>query len=95
MYATIRSYGGGSEFADALFEREHDIRDVISTIGGFRAYYLVRTAEGPTTISVFEDQAGADASSAAAADYVTNNLLDVSPASPQVTAGEVVLWFES
>ena len=93
MYVTIRSYDGGSEFADRLVEREQDIRDVISAIDGFRAYYLVRTSDGPTTISVFEDKAGADASAAAAADYVTDNLLDVSPASPRVATGEVALSF--
>jgi len=93
MYVTIRSYDGGGEFADRLVEREQDIRDVIGTIDGFRAYYLLRTAEGPTSISVFEDQAGAEASSAAAFDYVTNNLLDVSPATPKVTVGEVALSF--
>jgi len=93
MYVTIRKYDGGGEFADRLLEHEQDIRDVISTINGFRAYYLLRTAEGPTTISVFEDEAGVEASTAAAADYITNNLLDVSPASPQVTSGEVALSF--
>ena len=53
----------------------------------------MRTSDGPTTISVFEDKAGADASAAAAADYVTDNLLDVSPASPRVATGEVALSF--
>ncbi len=56
-----------------------DIRNVITTIDGFRAYYLLRTAEGATTISVFDDQAGGEASTAAAADYVRENMADVSP----------------
>jgi hypothetical protein len=93
MFVTIRSYGGGSALADALAEREDDIRNVITTIDGFRAYYLLRTAEGATTISVFDDQAGAEASTAAAADYVRENMADVSPGPPQVTTGEVALSF--
>jgi len=93
MYATIRNYDGGSEWADALVEHEDDIRNVISAIDGFRAYYLIRTQEGPTTISVFDDEAGAEASTEAAADYVTHNLLDMSPASPRVRSGEVALSF--
>jgi hypothetical protein len=94
MYATIRRYDGGSEWADALVEHEDDIRNVISAIDGFRAYYLIRSIpDGPTTISVFEDEAGAEASTIAAANYVTDNLLDVSPASPRVTSGEVALSF--
>ena len=93
MYATIRSYSGGSEFADALVEHEDDIRGIITLIAGFRAYYLVRTADGVTTISVFDDQAGAEESTRAAAAWVGENLADVSPGAPQVTTGEVALSF--
>jgi hypothetical protein len=93
MFVTIRSYGGGSALADALAEREQDIRGVIGTIDGFRAYYLLRTAEGATTISVFDDQAGAEASTAAAAAYVRENMADMSPGPPQVITGEVALSF--
>ena len=93
MYAAIRSYSGGREFADALVAHQDDIREVISKIDGFRAYYLLRTTDGTTTISVFTDQDGAQASNAAAAAWLAENLADVSPGSPQVTAGEVALSF--
>ena len=89
MYATIRSYSGGSAFADALVEHEDDIREIITPIAGFRAYYLLRTADGATTISVFDDQSGAEESIRAAAAWVGENLADVSPGAPQVTTGEV------
>ena len=93
MYATIRSYSG-SELADALATRESEIRDVIGAIDGFRAYYLIRTTDGnAVTVSVFDDQAGAEASTGAAADYVRENLADVAPGPPEVTTGEVVLSF--
>jgi hypothetical protein len=82
-----------NELTDALVAREQDIRNVIGTIDGFRAYYLVRTADGPTTISVFDDQAGAEASTAAAAAYIRENMADVSPGAPQLTTGETVLSF--
>jgi len=93
MYATIRSYSGGGAFADAIAEREQDVRNVIGSIDGFRAYYVVRAEDGVTTISVFDDQAGAEASTGAAADYVRENLADVAPGPPEVTTGEVVLSF--
>lgn len=93
MYATIRSYSGGSDFADALVAHESDIREVINTISGFRAYYLLRTADGTTTISVFDDQAGAEESTRVAAAWVAENITDVSPGAPQVTTGEVALSF--
>jgi len=93
MYATIRSYSGGAGFVNALVAHEDEVRELISTIDGFRAYYLLRTTDGATTISVFADQEGAQASNAAAATWLAENLADVSPGSPQVTAGEVALSF--
>jgi len=94
MYATIRSYSGNTDLADALVERESDIRQVIGTIGGFRAYHVVRGADGETTtISVFDDQSGAEESNTAAAAYIRDNMADMSISTPQVTAGEVVLSF--
>ena len=93
MYATIRSYSGGSAFADALAEHESDVRQVITQIGGFRAYYLIRTSDGATTISVFDDQSGAEESTRAAAAWVAENLGDMGVSPPQVTTGEVALSF--
>ena len=93
MFVTIRSYTGGGAFADALVAHQEDIRPVISEIEGFKAYYLLRTTEGATTISVFANQDGAQESTVAAAAWMAENLADVSPGSPQVTTGEVAVSF--
>jgi hypothetical protein len=92
MHVTIREYSGG-DLADALVGREDDVRGVIASIDGFRSYYAVRTGEGTTTISVFDDQAGAEASTKAAAAWIAENLPDASFGAPQVTSGEVVFSF--
>ena len=93
MYATIRSYSAGGAFADALVSREDDVRKIITEIDGFRAYYLVRTSEGVTTISVFATQDGAQESTSAAAAWIAENVPDISPGPPQVTSGEVAISF--
>jgi len=93
MYAAIRTYGGGDAFTDALQQNEDAIRGILTPIGGFRAYYIVRGSDGPTTVSVFDDQAGADESVQAAAAWVGENLSDVAPGAPAVTTGEVVASF--
>ncbi len=92
MYATIRSYSGG-DLADVLVEREDEVREVITSIDGFRSYYALRTPGGTTTISVFDDQAGAEASTKAAAAWMSESLPDASFGAPQVTTGEVAVSF--
>jgi hypothetical protein len=93
MYAVIRAYAGNPDLADTLAEHTEDIRQVIGGINGFKAYYLLKIAEGTTTISVFEDQAGAEESNRAAASWLAENLPDLDVAAPYVTAGEVVVGF--
>jgi hypothetical protein len=93
MHATIRNYSGGGALADALVEHEADIRSLITGIDGFRAYYVVRDPDGATTISVFDNQAGAEESTRVAAQWVGENLGDLGLAPPEVMTGEVLLSF--
>ena len=93
MFATIRVYTGSGELADALVENESAVRQLISEIDGFQAYYLVRTADGAASVSVYDDQAGATASDQAARSWVAENLPELNVAPPQVSAGEVVITF--
>jgi hypothetical protein len=44
-----------------------EVRDLLAGITGFRAYYILRTADGgAVSISVYDDASGTDASNAAA-----------------------------
>jgi heme-degrading monooxygenase HmoA len=93
MHATVRNYPGNSKLADALVENGAAVESLISGIDGFKAYYLVRTADGAVSISVFDSEAGTDASNSAAAAFIRENLPDAAGAAPQVSAGEVALNF--
>jgi len=94
MHVTIRRYSGSPELADALAARESDVRDLITGIDGFRAYYLVRDADGEsTTISVFDAASGGQESNRRAAEWLRENLPDLSVSPPEVTAGEAVISF--
>ena len=94
MYATVRRYEDSGGLVDALVENEGVIRDLISTIGGFHAYYLVRGDGGSAaSVSVYEDRASVEESNRVAAAWIAENLPDLSVSAPQVTAGEVALTF--
>src|SRR5262249_47278593 len=93
MYAVIRAYAGNSDLADRLAEREEEVRQLIAGINGFKAYYLLKLTEGTSTVSVFEDQAGAEESSRVAAAWLAENLPDLNVAPPYITAGEVSIAF--
>jgi hypothetical protein len=93
MHVVIRAYSGNSALADALVEHEEEVRQVIGGVSGFKAYYVLRLAEGTSTVSVFEDRAGAEESSRAAAAWLTDTLPDMALEAPYVTSGEVLLSF--
>jgi len=93
MYAVIRAYSGNSDLADALVEHADEVRQVIGGIAGFKAYYVLRLAEGTSTVSVFENQEGAEESNRVAAAWLTENLPDLNVKAPYVTAGDVLLDF--
>ena len=95
MHATVRSYASDRGLVDALVERQEEVRDLIAGIEGFRAYYMLRTADGGAmSISVYDDAAGAEASNAAAAGWVRENLPDLAQTGPPTTtAGEVAVTF--
>jgi hypothetical protein len=92
MYAIVRTYSGSPELVDSLLEHEDDVKRVITGIDGFKAYYLVRAEDGEAlSISVYDDKTGADRSTTDAADWVRENLSDLSVSRPQIIEGEVVL----
>jgi hypothetical protein len=94
VYATVRSYASDEGLVDALVENQGEVRDLLTRIEGFRAYYIIRAPEGgAVSISVYDDAAGAEASNVAAAGWVREHLPDLAASPPQTTAGEVALSF--
>jgi hypothetical protein len=92
MYATIRIYSDGEGLADAVAEHEAEIVRQFNEIDGFRNYYIVKT--GPTSatsITVCDDQAGAEASNEVARNYIASNFGHLSIGPPEVHVGEVAM----
>jgi tetratricopeptide (TPR) repeat protein len=91
MYAVVRSYRARAELADVLISHATDVERVISAIAGFKAYYLVRTAEGAVSFSVYEDEGGAEESNRAVADWIREHLPTIAGVAPDITGGKVVI----
>ncbi len=93
MYATIRIYTGNSDLADELRANQESVKRAISAVPGFQAYYFVATDGGDASVTVCDDQAGAEESNRAAAAWISENLPGLSIAAPAISAGEVVISF--
>jgi heme-degrading monooxygenase HmoA len=92
MYASIRIYDDAEGLADAVAAHRAEILGLLDDIAGFRSYHIVRT--GPTSaisVTVCDDEAGAEASNQTARAYIAANLGELSIGSPEVHVGEVTM----
>lgn len=91
MYAAIRTYKV-SDSGEVSRRAEDGFVPLVREAEGFVAYGIVDGGDGTiASISVFEDQAGAQASTEKAADWVRENLAELVEGAPQVLSGEVTV----
>ena len=92
MYAAIRRYRVQPANVAKIKRLLQDwLVPAVTGVQGFVAYYLIDADDGVlTSVSIFEDRAGAEESNSLAADEreVIRNLL---PNPPEVTVGEVAV----
>ena len=96
MYVVVRSYSGqgASDVFDLVENRSEDVQALIGGVPGFVSYAAIRSGDGGVTVTVCEDEAGANESSRRAAGFVKENLsTTVDP--PVITGGTAVLQFSS
>ncbi len=91
MHAAVRIYqvdpGSVDEFKRLVNET---FLPTIKEAPGFQAYYSLDTGDGRiASVSVFDDRAGAEASTKMAADNIRQNMASVAPIPPEVLEGEV------
>jgi DDE superfamily endonuclease len=92
MYAVVRHYQDEApDVVEQLKQREEGIRKVMLGIDGLVGYYLIDTPDGLAGIGLFQDRAGAEQSTQAAAKWVRENVADWVPNPPTVIQGEVAI----
>jgi hypothetical protein len=91
MYATVRHYEGIQDSEEVAKRVRESFVPLISSIEGFIAYYFVDVGDGVmVSTSVFETQSHEEESNEAAAAWVKENVADLLPNPPTITAGHVV-----
>jgi hypothetical protein len=94
MYLVVRRYTGASALVDAMIQREQEVRDLISAVPGFRAYYAAWTnGGGIATVTVCDSKEGTDESVRVAADWIRTNMSGASLSPPEITEGETYINF--
>ena len=95
MYMVVRRYTGASALVDAMIQRDQEVRDLISSVPGFRAYYAARVGNGGSavTVTICDSKTGTDDSSRRAADWVRTNLAGASISPPEITEGDTYINF--
>jgi hypothetical protein len=91
MYIVVRDYRGeAQDVVPQVVQRQDSVKEAMRGIKGLVAYYLIDTGNGGlASISVFEDQAGAEESVRVAANWVRENMAQWAPNPPTVIQGEV------
>ena len=91
MYAVIRRYQFDQSASEELDRnlREHFV-PLLKEMPGFVTYYWLNSGAGSgASLSVFEGQAGAEASIRAAANFVQQHLSGLTMSKPEIMEGEV------
>ncbi len=95
MYATVRHYEGVTDTGEVVrqIKEEGFVEEVLRQASGFVNYNVVDAGGGTlVTISVYEDQSGAEESNRRAAEWIQqHDLGSLVPNQPQTTVGEVVV----
>jgi hypothetical protein len=95
MFASIRKYNEAPTFADDLVKRQEEVMSVLRPIRGFHAYYLIKTNDGVTSVTVCDDRAGVEESNRVAAGWLKEKLPTFASRPPEITTGEVRMHLNS
>jgi hypothetical protein len=92
MYASVRRYRGMAPNAvDQIKQRRQEFEPLLRGVPGFQAWYMIRTNEGMITVTLCDEQTGAEESVRVAGDYIRRSIPDLVPNPPEVANGEVAV----
>jgi hypothetical protein len=88
MYTVIRRYQDVVDTTEVARRAVEEFAPQLRDMPGFQGYWAVDAGDGVlATITVFESEDAAEQSTAAAATWVQENIPNLVPSPPRVTAG--------
>jgi antibiotic biosynthesis monooxygenase (ABM) superfamily enzyme len=95
VHGTVRQYQGIDPGTyGEVARRQADIEALLRGVPGFVAYDMLRPSDTTmTTVTICEDQAGAEEANRRVAAWIKANIPTFMPSPPQISLGEVVLHF--
>jgi len=89
MYTVIRRYQDVVDTTEVARRAVEEFAPLVRDQPGFQGYWVVDAGDGVlATITVFESEEAAVESNAAAATWVQENIPNLVPSPPRMTAGE-------
>ena len=93
MYGSVRRYRIDPKNMDELVKRVPGAVDVMSSLTGFRAYYVVRGGDNSiATLILFSDKEAAVLSNVVVANWVKENAADLVSSAVDTVTGEVIAF---
>lgn len=93
MYIVVRSWANAAELADVMQLKHQEVRDILSAVPGFVAYYATRSGDTVTSVTVCDSKTGTQESTRLAGEWVKKNLPGSSIGAPQIAEGEAFMQF--
>jgi hypothetical protein len=95
MHVVVRNYRGNAKLMDVIEQNRSEVERLLRGVPGFVAYYLIRSADGGASISVYQDQAGTQESTRLAGEWIRQNAPEAAGTPPEVTEGETIIQFSA
>jgi hypothetical protein len=93
MYVTVRRYQNAAALFEAMSAKKGEVQELISAVSGFVTYYSTRDGDTVTSVTVCNDKAGCDESTALAREWAGSNVNPPLTSPPEVSGGEVFINF--
>ncbi len=91
MYGVIRRWRADAATLQDFVQRIQGVLPELQAIEGFVSYSVVIEGDTLVSTSIYQDKAGADASTALARRYSLEEWTDLKVNAPEITSGEVAV----